>query len=492
MKLQETSAPDIPAQNTLVIMADEHSPKMLGCAGHALVQTPHFDALAARGTRFARAYTPCPICVPARAAFATGRYVHELGFWDNSMGYDGRVQGWGHRLQAAGIRNESIGKLHYRHETDPVGLDKQYIPMHIKDGVGMVHLSIRRQYPDFIPTIKSSGIIAAAGCGESEYTRYDRKVAKLACEWLAEAAKREERWVLFVSFVAPHFPLVAPEEFFSLYPVADMPLPKAGVGSDFRPHPWLADFIRTTAADQHSAQQHRTAAAAYLGLCSFVDAQIGLVLEALQQHGLAGSTRVIYTSDHGENAGARMLWGKSNHYEESSGIPLIIAGDGIPNRVSHTPVNLIDVHPTILHSTGLAHGTDGTPGTSLIALAAADDDPDRVAFSEYHAARSPSASFMVRKGRYKLIHYVGFAPELFDLDTDPEEQNDRAASPNHQGVLRDLERCLREIVDPQAVDRAANAAQKALVDSRGGPAAVMANLVTTKAYTPVPGEFLRE
>ena len=121
-------------KNLLVIMADEHNPKMLGCSGHPLVKTPNLDALAMRGTRFDRAYTNCPICVPARASFATGRYVHDIGYWYNAIAYDGRVKGWAHRLQEAGVRIESIGKLHYRQEGDPTGFDRQHLPMHIKDG----------------------------------------------------------------------------------------------------------------------------------------------------------------------------------------------------------------------------------------------------------------------------------------------------------------------------------------------------------------------
>ena len=126
-------------KNLLVIMADEHNPKMLGCAGHPLVKTPHLDALAKRGTRFNRACTNCPICVPARASFASGRYVHDIGYWDNAIAYDGRIKSRGHRLQEAGIRVESIGKLHYRREEDPMGFDRQHLPMHIKDDIGMIH-----------------------------------------------------------------------------------------------------------------------------------------------------------------------------------------------------------------------------------------------------------------------------------------------------------------------------------------------------------------
>ena len=483
-------------QNLLVIMSDEHNPKMLGVAGHPLAKTPHLDQLAARGTRFDRAYTNCPICVPARASFATGRYVHNIGYWDNSIAYDGRVESWGHKLQAKGIRCDSIGKLHYRLETDPTGFDKQHIPMHIKDGVGMIHLSIRNQFPDFTPPPKkkgggAAGVVLNAGRGESEYTRYDRKVSQLAADWLQDAATRDDPWVLFVSFVTPHYPLIAPNEFFDLYPVDQMPMQKFDHHTDYEHHPWMENYVHSNARGDATNTQHRTAFAAYLGLCSFMDAMVGQVLSALEKSGAAANTRVLYTSDHGDNAGARGLWGKSNHYEEASGVPLIVAGTDIPaGKTSHTPASLVDFYPTIVQAAGAANGhAEKLPGRSLIDLANAADDPDRIAFSEYHAAGSPSGSFMIRKGRYKYIHYAGFEPELFDLESDPEETTNLAEHADYTDIIREYDASLRGILNPEAVDAQANAAQKALIEVAGGPEAVMANLVTTKHYTPVPDEI---
>lgn len=474
-------------KNTLIIMSDEHNPKMLGCAGHALCKTPHLDALAARGTRFASAYTTSPICVPARASFATGRYVHEIEYWDNSIAYDGRVEGWGHRLQRAGIPVESIGKLHYRREKDPVGLDRQHIPMHIKDGVGMVQLSIRAQFPEYGKLPRGgAGVTGHVGPGESEYTAYDRRIADVACDWLKAAADRRGPWVLFVSFVSPHYPLTVPEEYLRLYPAEEMPLPKLGAGSGFVPHPWLSYYLHPDPNGTNGEAKQRAALSAYLGLCSFMDAQVGRVLSALESAGLTDNTRVLYTSDHGDNAGARGLWGKSTHYEEACGIPLIIAGpDVAPAKRCNTPVTLADAHATILHGSGLDH--DGVPSSvSLLNIAVAPDDTARVAFSEYHAVGAPSASFMIRKGKFKYIHYVGYAPELFDLETDPDEGTNLAHKVEYLTIVMDFDRLLRGIVDPEDADRRANDAQRRLIESRGGPDRVMANLITTKPYTPVP------
>src|SRR5215467_12194047 len=135
------------AKNLVFIISDEHQACALSCAGHPLVRTPHIDRLADCGTRFTAAYTPCPICVPARASLATGRYVHETRYWDNAMGYDGRVPGWGVRLQAAGVRVESIGKLHYRNREDTTGFDAQHRPMHLMNGIGQVWGSVRDPIP---------------------------------------------------------------------------------------------------------------------------------------------------------------------------------------------------------------------------------------------------------------------------------------------------------------------------------------------------------
>lgn len=482
-------------QNLLVIMSDEHNPKMLGCAGHDVVRTPNLDSLAARGTRFSAAYTTCPICVPARASFATGQYVHQNGYWDNAIAYDGRVESWGHQLQAAGIRVESIGKLHYRQESDPTGFDAQHIPMHIKDGVGMVHHSIRGQFPDFNPPPSKpgsgGGIVMSAGVGESEYTRYDCKIAELACNWFHEATGSNTPWVLFVSFVTPHYPLMAPEEFIQYYDVDAMPVPKLVPGNGYTPHPWLDTLMNRQAGSEVSPEQHRLAIAAYLALCTFMDAQAGRVLQALTESGFNQQTRIIYTSDHGENAGTRGMWGKSVHYEESGGIPLILTGEGVPEgKVCNTPVTLVDAYPSILDAVGLpaADASETRPGRSWFDLAVASDDPERLAFSEYHAAGSPSGSFMVRKGRYKYIHYVGYAPELFDLTADPEELTDLAQDAAYADVVQTCERALRAMITPEDADRQAKAAQRALVESRGGPEEVMRNLITTKNHTPVPDE----
>ncbi len=474
-------------KNLVIVMSDEHAAACTGLAGHPIVKTPRIDAMAAGGTWFPTAYTNCPLCVPARASFATGQYVHEIGNWDNAMPYEGSPPSWGHRLQEAGVPVTSIGKLHYRND-DPAGFDEQIIPMHVNKGVGDIMGSIR---DPFLPERRAGSAIAErVGPGESNYTRYDRDIAERAVAWIGEKGRAlESPWVLYVGFVAPHFPLIAPEEFFALYDPDDMPLPKAYRDGERPDHPWLEALRACFVTDSYfDDERRRIAIAAYFGLCSFVDHNLGRVLDAVTDAGLGGTTDVIYTSDHGDNLGARGLWQKNNLYEESAAIPFVMSGPDIPQgKVAGTPISLVDMFPTILRHAGVAV-TDDVPGSDIFEIMEQPDDPERVIFSEYHAAGAVSGAFMLRQGRFKYIHYVGLPPQLFDLVGDPDELNDLGRAATHADVVARFETMLRERLDPEGIDARAKADQKALVESHGGVEAILADkAVAMPGGTPPPG-----
>ncbi len=279
-------------KNLLVIMADEHNPKVLGCAGHGVVKTPNLDRLAATGTRFSAAYTNSPICIPARACFATGRYLHEIGNWDNAFPYTGAVQSWGHLLQAAKGPVVSIGKLHYRNESDPTGFDRQINPMHVVDGTGDVLGAVRDPLP---VREKCRELSEELGAGDTPYIRYDRSIAEEAVNWLSEAGARQNDrpWVLFVSFVCPHFPLVAPPAFMDLYDPAEIALPKSADIPSAN-HPWINAMRDCLIYDRFfTEEKRRLALATYYALCSFVDHNVGMVLDAMEGAGL-GMKRVSF------------------------------------------------------------------------------------------------------------------------------------------------------------------------------------------------------
>jgi choline-sulfatase len=476
------------AANFVVIMSDEHSPKVLGAAGHPFIQTPNLDALAARGTRFSSAYTPSPLCVPARAAFALGRYLHDVGFWDNADAYEGTLPSWHHRLRTAGHRTVSIGKLHFRGRPgDDHGFSEEVVPMHIVDGIGDIKGLVRED----IPKRKGGEKMARlAGPGESSYTIYDREIAAQAQIWLHEEAPkwRDRPWVLFVSFVAPHFPLTAPPDWFYRYWKQDLPMPKLYAPDERPRHPYLMDYAHTVDYGTHftTPEDVKRAIAGYCGLVSSLDENIGKVLRALRDAGLESTTRVMYTSDHGDNLGARGLWGKSTLYEESAGVPLIMAGPDIPQgQVVDTPVSLIDCAPTILECVGAPiPGEAEMPGASLLAIAAGGK-PARPVISEYHAFGSVAGAFMLRFGRWKYCHYVTYPPQLFDLESDPEELCDLAADPRCKEIVAEGERRLRAVLDPEQVDARAKRRQGEILAAYGGREAALAR---DMAFTPAPGD----
>lgn len=474
--------------NLLVIMSDEHNPKIMGASGHPIVKTPNLDALAREGTMLTSAYTTSPVCVPARAAFALGKYVHQVGYWDNADAYDGALPSWHHRLRENGHRVDSIGKLHFRGlEGDDYGFDDMQIAMQIVEGKGDLMGLVRRDLPERGMSWK---IAKLAGPGETSYTAYDREIATRAQIWLHEEARKHEDkpWVLFVSFVCPHFPLVAPAEFYYQYPVADMPVPKQYRPDERPQHPYLADYAGSFSYDKFfDAEKLKKAIAAYYGLVSFVDDNVGKVLRALDSTGLSENTRVLYTSDHGDNLGARGLWGKSTMYEEVAGVPLIIKGPEIPRgKKIATPASHVDIYPFIMQSTGEDRSSmyDRHPGVSLFDLTNGAS-PDRNVLSEYHGMGSTTGAFMIRHGRYKYVHYVAYQPQLFDLETDPEELNDLAADPRHKATLEECRKRLYAICDPAETDTRAKKRQAELLEAAGGRDAVIKR--GDLGFSPPPG-----
>jgi len=473
--------------NSLVLMSDEHNPKILGCYGHPMAQTPHLDRLAEGGVRFSSAYCNSPICIPARATFATGQYINRIGYWDNGDPYEGSVPSWHHRLRGAGHRVESIGKLHFRSTDDDNGFTEERIPLHVVEGLGDLMGLVREDLPVRGGSYK---IAKSAKPGESEYTEYDRNITTEAVRWLREEASRsgDAPWTLFVSWVCPHFPLTAPQEFFDLYPLDRVPWPKQYGKADRPAHPYLRDYAGSLTYDDYFDEETvRVAIAAYYGLCSFLDDNIGQVLAALADAGLADDTRVLYTSDHGDNLGSRGLWGKSTMYEETAAVPLIMAGPDIPKgQVCDTPVSHVDCYPTFLECNGVTvtEAEQAYPGVSLYDIIDGAT-PRRNVFSEYHAMGSTTGAFMIRHGRYKFVYYPKYAPQLYDLETDPEELRDLGEDPAFADVRAECERLLRAICDPEEVDARAKRRQSEQLEKHGGRDAVIAR--GDLGYSPPPG-----
>jgi choline-sulfatase len=467
------------APNVIVIMTDELRRDALGCYGNKIVQTPHIDALAARGLRYDAAYTPCPICVPARAAIATGSYVHETQCWSNAQPYAGQIPSWHHQMRAAGRDMPSIGKLHFRSTKDDNGFSEEIEPLHINNGQGWVHGLLRERDDLF----DASGFATHIGPGDDSYSRYDQKVCAATIDWLNTRATstKDTPFGLYVSFLRPHYPLTCPPEFYARYDPAKMPLPRKRTPTDGTDHPVLQHMAR--ACDYDAAfddDMRRMAVASYYGLCSFVDDMVGQIMATLRATGLDQTTTVIFTSDHGECLGDRNFWTKMVMYEESAAVPLIISGPSITSGTRSDPVSLIDLAPTVLDLSAVPR-SDSISKHARCLLA--PPDAERAVLSEYHDYGAPTGIFMLRFKHWKLVAYPGYPSQLFDLKTDPGESNDLAPDPTFADTLKMLTTRLEAITDPATTNAMALKDQARRIKELGGRDAIRA--MQNYDHTPV-------
>jgi len=470
--------------NLLILMSDEHTRSVMGAYGNSVVHTPTLDRLANDGVRFDNAYTPSPICIPARASFATGTAVFEHRCWSSAEPYYGQQQSWMHRLRDRGHEVTSIGKLHYRSAADDIGFSESLHPMWLANGGrGWPQGLQRRPMCEFAGTIE---LARDLGPGETSYTRYDRDITATAMDWLAcHNQVSEHPWVLFVSYICPHFPLSAPQSFFDMYGDVELPAAYDRDESKRLKHP-VIDAMREfwDYADYFDPDTERLGLQNYYGLCSFLDDNVAQVLKALEASGQADNTQIIYTSDHGDMTGNHGIWGKCFMYEDSVGIPMTITGPGIEPGVNQTPVTLADLASTITQTVGAEVGEvesawQGRPLQSFIDSA----EPERVVISEYHDGGSPCGSYMLRKGSLKLVYFAeGNPPLLFDLQQDPRELSNLADDPAYAQSLQQLIQELYQILDPEAVNELAFADQGKMIESLGG----MENIKAMRSFNHTP------
>ena len=481
-------------KNILVIMSDEHRRDAMGSMG-SIVKTPNLDKLASRGAVFENAYTPSPMCVPARAALACGDHVHRISNWDSATPYDGSKQSWMRVLRNRGMDMVSIGKLHFRSTGDDNGFSEEILPMHVVGGVGWPVGLLRERPPEFS---SASELAANLGAGESSYKNYDLEITAAAEKWLSGKRNSKKPWGAFVSLVSPHYPLIAPEKFYRIYDPVKIDMPIAYEPSERADHQEIRNLANFFDYDRHFDEiKIRKAKAAYYGLTSFMDDCVGRILTALEASGQSENTLVIYTSDHGEMLGDHGLWTKMVMYEASVGIPMIIAGPGIPaGRRVKTGATLLDIAATVQNVTGAKDEqfSASPTGRSLIDLARQDDDLDRTVFSEYHDGGSTTGTFMVRWDHWKYVFYVGYPPQFFDLANDPDERTNLAGaennSPSVSNALKQGNHRLMAICDPDEVNKRCFADQKRRIEELGGEEACLNAFAFNHTPTPTEQESL--
>ena len=442
-------------QNVLFIMSDEHSRHVLGAYGNRVVRTPNLDRLAAEGTLFENAYANCPICVPSRASFATGRYVHEIGYWDNAFPYTGTPPSLGHRLHEHGHRCEldrqaalpGQRRSERLRQGDPAAARagrQRRRPGHAAPGPAQArqHRAARGRCRRRAsrPTSPTTGRSATPRSRGSAPAARERTTSPGACSCPSSA--RTSRW--------------------SRRPSSSRSTRSRACRCRGCARRTSSRTIRSCASCARSrttrtiSRTRPTSASRSPPITAwsrFLDDNIGQVLSALDASGLREDTLVVYTSDHGDNLGTRTFWGKSNMYEEAAGVPLILRGQGVPRgRRLRTPVSLVDGYPTILDAVGVPPiGGGARPARPL----AAGPRPGRAARA-HRVQRVPR-----RRLDHRHLHGALRPLEIRPLRGLPaaalrsrgrsrRDAGSRARA-GHEAALAEGLRRLRAICDPAAV-----------------------------------------
>jgi len=450
--------------NILLIISDQHNKQFMGNTGYD-VDTPNLDALAADGTRFDSAYTACPLCVPARASFVTGRYPHEIGVHINQDALRSTSPTFAHAIGAAGYETALIGRMHF------VGADQYHgFEKHLVGDIGSEHVGASN---DLGPFIYNSGAsvkaIQNAGAGITSHQHFDNRVAQEAAEQLRNWQARNEAGIArpfcyVVGMHLPHSPYRAPAELYTRY------VDRAKL-TNRPPMEELSGYVRRyrDRVNLHEAteEEELRALRAYCALTTHLDSNVGQVLDALDAIGQHDNTLVIYTSDHGDHAGQHRLWWKLSFYEQAAGVPLIARGPGVgAGQKQSCPVSLIDLAPTLIDWAG-GEPLPNARGDSLLPLLRGESfDTSRAVLSELPEWHTALTSRMVRRDNYKLIHYHSdeVEDELYDLATDPDESNNLYESTDHKTVREELTPLLT--ADDWCPGRVTQSTQATLADAR--------------------------
>lgn len=444
--------------NVLFLMADDLN-NCLGCYGHPLVQSPNIDKLAARGVRFQRAYCQFPLCGPSRNSMLTGLYPNSEGILTNSQLFRQTVPKHISLPQAfrlEGYFAARIGKLYHYGVPTSIGTNGHDDPASWELELNPAGCDRMEEEPHIFSLNPGQfgGTLSWYASPKADKHHTDGLMAADA-QWVLErcARQKDRPFFLAVGFYRPHTPYVSPKPYFDRYPVSEMPvvqgvkedqadLPAPALGSYKKEQGKLTDNLR------------RECVQAYFASVTFMDAQVGRVLDTLDRLGLADNTIVVFTSDHGYHLGEHGLWQKMSIFEESARVPLIIAAPGVhaAGSVAESPVGLIDLYPTLAELCGV-QAPENLQGQSLVPMLKDPSVTGRgwtISQVSRGGGRNQEGFFgyTLRTPRWRYTEWAdgGEGRELYDHEADPRELTNLASDPAHADTVAQLSRQLREAV----------------------------------------------
>lgn len=415
--------------NVLFIAADDLNTD-LGAYGNSMVKTPNIDRLAKMGTLFSRAYCQYPLCSPSRVSLLTGLNPDVTGIFNLSTDFREvipQVQTLPQLFKDNGYFVARVGKMyHYGvpSEIGTNGLDDS-LSWNLRINPKGRDKSDEDQVTNLVPKRHLGSTLAYLSAEGTDDEQTDGMIATEAIKLMQQ--HKEKPFFLAVGFFRPHTPYIAPKKYFDLYPAEKIKLP-AEPADDMTDIPDAALFTKP-ANWGLSIDKQKEAIKGYYAAISFMDAQVGRLLDALKENGLSENTIIVFWSDHGYNLGQHGQWMKQSLFEHSAKVPLLISAPGLTkNKTSERTVGLVDIYPTLASLCQLPVGQE-LSGNSLVPLL---KNPglawDKPAFSQ--VGRGKIMGYSIRTGRWRYTEWDGGKAgiELYDEQNDPGEITNLAVS----------------------------------------------------------------
>jgi uncharacterized sulfatase len=459
--------------NVLFIAADDLNTD-LGCYGNKQVKTPHLDRLAEMGVRFDRAYCQQPLCGPSRASLMSGLRPTTTGFVrlnDDLREKKGDAVTLGQFFQNQGYYVGRVGKIYHYGNPSQIGTD----------GHDDVATWQERFNPAGIDKTQEENIIRYRGPGshtgrkgglgismavwdpvskDEEHT--DGMVATRAIEMIDR--NKDKPFFVAAGFYNPHCPYVAPKKYFDMYPLDEITMPDLEAGKvdlEDVPHMAIQRDVGMRGKEERwpyffpgiTIEEARRCKQAYYACVSFIDAQVGRMIDALEERELLDKTLIVFWSDHGYFLGEKGLWYKRKNFERSVRAPMLIAGPGIKTagQSCYQPVELLDLYPTIVDYTGhkIPEGLDGRSLRPLLTNPTSTWNKPAVSMV-FHSPEAQGFSLRTKRFRYtEWLGPKGGGIELYDHDNDPEEITNLAKDPKFADVRAKLKKQLAPYAIPQ-------------------------------------------
>jgi arylsulfatase A-like enzyme len=439
-----------PRPNVLFIAIDDQNDWIGYLGGHPLAKTPHIDRLAERGTAFMNAHIQSPLCNPCRTSLMLGLRPTTTGVYGLAPWFR-NLDEWKDRValpqhfKAHGYKTYTCGKIYHGGAGGPA---KRAVEFDVGGKAGGI--GVKPPQKLIPPTPMGNHPLMDWGVfPHRDEDKGDYQVASWTIEQLRNAPA-DQPFFMAAGFFLPHVPCYATQKWFDLYPDDDSVLPV--IREDDRADtPRFSWYLHWNLPEPRlkwvrENNQWRNLVRSYLACTSFVDAQIGRLLDALQETGLADNTIVVVWGDHGWHLGEKAITGKNTLWDRSTRVPLVFAGPGVTagQRCSR-PAELLDIYPTLVELCGLTPRND-LEGISLVPqLQDADAPRERPAITSHN-----QGNHGVRSERWRYIHYADGSEELYDMQNDPHEWTNLAGQPEFAAVIEQHKKWLPTIDRPPA------------------------------------------